>query len=193
MWTGGKSTRWGFATALGPATIVAVIGLLAVGSVRARECHCLPADACWPDHHAWYSLNSTVGGRLIATVPIGSVCHDPHYDEAACAALQSSWTLPPTQYVHSLLLTDFGEDGLLSAEVLTATWCSYQSSSSVMEMYWANRSCDPFTARSSPCELGNYVSYAVNASGPQDIAAAVRFAKQHNIRFVVRNTGHEYV
>ena len=60
-----------------------------------------------------------------------------------------------------------------------------------MEPFWQNRSCDPFEDRSTPCVLGNYVSYAVNVSSATDIAAAVKFAKQNNVRFVVKNTGHE--
>lgn len=60
-------------------------------------CRCLPGDACWPSTAAWDSFNETIDGRLIANVPIGSVCHDPTYDEEACAALQESWTLGETQ------------------------------------------------------------------------------------------------
>ncbi|RBQ82438.1 hypothetical protein VDGD_09255 [Verticillium dahliae] len=67
-----------------------------------------------------------------------------------------------------------------------------QSSSSVMAPLFANQSCDPFQARDAPCELGNYVVYAVDASGPQDIIAALKFAEEKNVRFVTRNTGHDY-
>lgn len=70
---------------------------------------------------------------------------------------------------------------------------SVESSSSVMQSFFANQSCDPFTDRSTPCQLGNYVSYAVRASCAADVQAAVWFAKLNNIRLVVRNTGHEYV
>jgi hypothetical protein len=71
------------------------------GSCKPRDtsCHCLPEDSCWPASNKWDALNSTVGGRLIATVPIGSPCHDPNYDAAACAALQADWNYPQTQYV----------------------------------------------------------------------------------------------
>jgi hypothetical protein len=68
---------------------------------------------------------------------------------------------------------------------------SLESSSSVMQSYFANQSCDPFTSSSTPCELGNYVSYSVNASGAADIQAAVNFARTNKVRLVVRNTGHE--
>ncbi len=71
----------------------------AYASSPGKGCHCLPSDSCWPDKSAWDALNATVGGRLIATVPIASVCHDPHYDKTICSALRSNWTLPPTQCV----------------------------------------------------------------------------------------------
>lgn len=62
-----------------------------------------------------------------------------------------------------------------------------------MEAFFANQSCDPFTPQSTPCQLGNYVSYAVNVSNTQDVQTALLFARAANIRVVVRNTGHEYV
>ncbi|KAE8352510.1 hypothetical protein BDV28DRAFT_124558 [Aspergillus coremiiformis] len=129
-------------------------------------CHCLPGDRCWPSPSAWKSLNTTVGGRLIATVPIGSPCHEPNYDAAACAALQSSWNTPLPHL---------------------------ESSSSIMQTYFANQSCDPFAAQSQPCLLGNYPRYTVNVSSSADVIAAVKFAQAHNIRFVIKNTGHDYM
>lgn len=62
-----------------------------------------------------------------------------------------------------------------------------------MQQFFTNRSCDPFTDKSSPCELGNYVSYAVDVSTSDDVVAAIQFAQDNNIRFVIKNTGHEYV
>ncbi|KAJ5174331.1 uncharacterized protein N7482_000208 [Penicillium canariense] len=135
-------------------------------SYSSSQCRCLPGDACWPAPSAWASLNSTVGGRLIATVPIGSPCHDPNYDAVACAALQAGWTEPQTHLA---------------------------SSSSVMQVYFANQTCDPFTAESQPCQLGNFPDYSVNVSSSADIVAAVQFAQAKNIRFVIKNTGHDYL
>jgi len=38
------------------------------------------------------------------------------------------------------------------------------------------------------------VEYFVNISQAEHVAETVRFAKEHNIRFIlVKNTGHEYV
>jgi hypothetical protein len=59
-------------------------------------CRCVPGDVCWPSSATWNSFNATVHGRLIATVPQASVCHDPFYDEAACAGLKEGWDLTQT-------------------------------------------------------------------------------------------------
>lgn len=58
----------------------------------APTCKYIPGDAGWPSHEAWHKLNTTVGGRLIATVPVADVCHNggifSAYNETACADLQ---------------------------------------------------------------------------------------------------------
>ncbi|CRK16457.1 hypothetical protein BN1723_010987 [Verticillium longisporum] len=153
-----------FSLALQAAALAAFQG--AAAAPAASSCYCLPGDACWPKESAWSQFNSTVGGRLVATVPIGSPCHDPTYDAAACAQLQSQWTNPLTHI---------------------------PSSSSVMQTYFANQSCDPFTDRAKPCTLGNYVSYAVDVECSSDVARALKFAKANNLRVVVRNTGHDFL
>ncbi|KAJ4256112.1 hypothetical protein NW762_009188 [Fusarium torreyae] len=129
------------------------------------SCKCFPGDSCWPSEREWKSLNSTVNGHLIKTVPLGSPCHDPTYDAEECKYLQSQWQL---------------------------TEVHMYSSSSVMAPWFANQSCDPFQPRSRPCELGNYVRYAVEATTKADVVNAINFARNHNIRFVIRNTGHDY-
>ena len=60
-----------------------------------------------------------------------------------------------------------------------------------MAPFFANQSCDPFTIESKPCTLGNYVKYAINVTKPLEIAEGLAFATKHNVRLVIRNTGHE--
>lgn len=62
-----------------------------------------------------------------------------------------------------------------------------------MQSYFANQSCDPFSDRSIPCTLGNYVSYSVKATEHWDVIAALEFAKKNNVRVLVRNTGHDFL
>ncbi|KAI1136466.1 FAD-binding domain-containing protein [Hypoxylon sp. FL0543] len=137
-----------------------------ISATRPARCKYLPGDANWPPQGEWSALNDTVHGRLIATIPLGSPCHDPTYDEDLCASLREQW--------------------LYSSVHL-------ESSSSVMAPLFANQSCDPWQPRDKPCTLGNYVSYAVNVSSADDIIAALKFVEEKNVRFVIRNTGHDYL
>jgi hypothetical protein len=66
-------------------------------------------------------------------------------------------------------------------------------SGEIMNPYFQNQSCDPFTPANRTCELGNYVSYSINVTGPKDVVAGIQFAKTHNVRLVIKNTGHEQV
>ena len=61
-----------------------------------------------------------------------------------------------------------------------------------MAPWFTNESCTPFSSEDSACSIGNYVSYAVNVSSATDVQLALVFATTHNIRFVIRNTGHDY-
>lgn len=61
-----------------------------------------------------------------------------------------------------------------------------------MTSYSTGQTCDPFAPRESPCTIGNYNTYTVNATKVEDVKAALDFAKKNNIRFVVRNTGHDF-
>ncbi|KAL6705437.1 hypothetical protein ACN47E_006702 [Coniothyrium glycines] len=136
------------------------------GAPGPKKCYLLPSDSDWPSQDVWNRLNTTVNGKLVATVPIGSPCHDPTYDEAACNSLKTQWTNP-----------------------LTHT----PSSHSIMQAYFANQSCDPFSDRSIPCTLGNYVSYSIKATETRDVIAGLEFAKAANLRLIVRNTGHDFL
>ncbi|KAL4997435.1 hypothetical protein BDV10DRAFT_186227 [Aspergillus recurvatus] len=69
---------------------------------------------------------------------------------------------------------------------------SYNSFSSLMSPYSNNATCDPFSPAEQPCTLGNYVVYAVNVSRAEPVVQTLKFVTKHNIRLVVRNTGHYY-
>ncbi|KAB5525547.1 hypothetical protein GE09DRAFT_1178214 [Coniochaeta sp. 2T2.1] len=143
-------------------SIVCTALLTAAYASRTR-CTCIPTDDCWPDENEWHKLNSTVGGRLIATVPAASVCHGEAYNESACDAVRQLWDFPQPHIFAS------GE---------------------IMSPYWQNGSCDPF---STGCSLGTYVSYSIAVEGPEDVRAGIDFSTRHNIRLVIKNTGHDYL
>jgi hypothetical protein len=127
-------------------------------------CHCTPLDPCWPSSTQWEALNTTINGQLIKTVPVGHVCHDPTYDEARCKSVRENW--PDGEWRSSL------PEGIFATS-------------------FVNFTCDPMGAREDPCEVGRYAQYTINVTKPLDISAGLAFAKKHNIRLVVKNTGHE--
>lgn len=144
------------------------------------QCKCFPGEACWPSPAEWDGLHQSVNGRLIATVPIASVCYNntnlpdhsmstsSAFDAQACDALRAAWDDPKTHYT---------------------------SPSSPMHSWYANNSCTPFsTPPGSQCVLGTYPQYVVNASLENRVAdyrATLAFAAAKHIRLVIRNTGHD--
>ncbi|XXH05345.1 hypothetical protein Hte_011771 [Hypoxylon texense] len=62
-----------------------------------------------------------------------------------------------------------------------------------MAPFFTNQSCDPFLPPESPCVVGAYIRYAVNATAVSDFQATLEFAKAHNIRLVIRNTAHDFL
>jgi len=76
--------------------LTSLLGLASLASAAQRpppnnRCRNIPGDAGWPSAREWKQLNATVGGKLIATVPVGHVCHDSGvvhaYDEQKCWAV----------------------------------------------------------------------------------------------------------
>ncbi|KAI1195866.1 hypothetical protein F5X97DRAFT_306967 [Nemania serpens] len=136
-------------------------------------CRVIPGDASWPSAETWAEFNTTLRGNLIATTPIAAPCHTTLFGQAnalfdpdECAALRDSWFFPETHI---------------------------QSPSSPMAYPFSDNSCNPFSAPDTPCTIGSHAVYTVNATGAADFRDAVRFAADHNIRLVIRNSGHDYL
>ncbi len=66
-------------------------------SRSSSECRYLSGDSGWPSIPAWSQRDSTVQGRLIATVPLGLPCHNSTYNATECAILSADWVLPQYQ------------------------------------------------------------------------------------------------
>ncbi|KAJ5502599.1 hypothetical protein N7463_005473 [Penicillium fimorum] len=125
-------------------------------------CRCMPQDPAGLE--IIYGGDST---KRWAGIPIASVCHIDSfttYNESQCAQLQSNWGFPATHY---------------------------ESPSSVMAPIFTDLSCNPFSLKTLPCTVGNYVRYTVDAITAAHVQKTIHFAARHNIRPVIRNTGHD--
>lgn len=109
-------------------------------------------------------------GALIAVVPVLAPCFG--FDGQ-----------PPQQGACDVVLANFTN--------------SYFRSSQPGATQSVNWEQDPITGADcyeagKPCELGNSPPFAVAASTPALVSAALTFAAAHNLRVVIKSTGHEY-
>jgi len=64
-----------------------------------------------------------------------------------------------------------------------------------MSPLWQGRTCMPpsiFTSPNRTCTIGGYPAYVLNATTVAQVQLAVNFARNKNIRLVVKNTGHDF-
>ncbi|KAF9979357.1 hypothetical protein BGZ73_000051 [Actinomortierella ambigua] len=153
-----------------PDPVVNDTAVLMSSALPSSNCRCLPDQPCWPSATTWQALNTTVGGRLIATTPPAQACHYAFYEPGKCWAIQKGYIdqrwreLQPGAMSYTNWETHNGEGCLGTSSFLRP-----------------------------PCRQGAVPLYTVNATNIEDVQATLKFAKQHNIRLVIRNTGHDVV
>ncbi|KFZ14095.1 hypothetical protein V502_06248 [Pseudogymnoascus sp. VKM F-4520 (FW-2644)] len=131
-----------------------------------KVCKAQPGTKAWPSEAKWESLDNSLSGQLIKTIPPGAVCHpsQPSYDGAACPAVQAGWKL--------------------------AKWHTENPVSVIMDNF-ANDTCLPDPKY--PCSGEGYPIYVVNATTAEHVKKGVDFARQNKVRLVVKGTGHDYL
>ena len=142
----------------------------AAAAFGAAAGYCSPGDTCWPTVAQWAQLNASVGGRMLALLPEGAPCAAAPLSPA-CAAVETSWT--------------------------NASWRRAQPGASQYPLWEADaRTGANCWTPGAPCSQGNVPPFAVAAradaaDGAADVAAALRFAQAHNLRVVVKASGHD--
>ncbi|KAJ3573628.1 hypothetical protein NPX13_g4624 [Xylaria arbuscula] len=141
----------------------------AVNSLPTRadpECKVFPGDAAWPSESDWARLNASIDGVLLKPKPAASACYPgPDYNQAQCQFLISGTSS-----------TRFWLDDPLTE---LAQWT--QGSSCVATLTPAGN-----------CTRGGFPEYVVNATSAKHVQGAVNFARDNNIRLVIKNTGHDF-
>ena len=145
--------------------------------------YCTPKQACWPSANDWSAFNSTVGGRLVKVVPWADPCFPKPNGvrNAECNAVKSS-------YMSGLARAD--QIGIAQSE----NWAYCYSNEGDAAECQLNQ-LNPFLSVTllSECKLGRISPYAVAVSSAEDVQKTIAFAKQRNIKVVIKNTGHEYL
>jgi len=139
------------------------------------KCKCAPGDYCWPSNWKWQLLNATVGGNLRVNTPPAAACYNTFqgplgnintYDAAKCAEVTANFADEQYQINHPT----------------AGLWT-----------YFTNDTCRPTTNPSDTCTLGYYPVLYITAKSIGHIQAGVSFARDHNLRLIIRNTGHDFL
>ncbi|KAH7128243.1 FAD/FMN-containing isoamyl alcohol oxidase-like protein MreA [Dendryphion nanum] len=131
-----------------------------------RECKYIPGDDNWPSEEEWEEFNDALEGALLKPKPLASACYNgPDYNAKRCEDLKRQWT---TSALHA-------NDPI-----------------SFMSLWATGYSCVPTSNPNSTCTQGGYPVYVVNATTVRHVQMAVNFARNQNIRLVIKNSGHNY-
>lgn len=138
---------------------------------RPRDCKTAPGDPLWPSDALWDVFNLLLDGALTQITPLASPCYPTssydNYNASHCTALTSSWGVPSTHY---------SDPGSIMFPLYEGKTCMPGSNASQLGM----------------CTQGGYSSYSVNVSTVAQIQLAINFARNLDLRLVVKNTGHDY-
>ncbi|XP_055348574.1 uncharacterized protein LOC129595554 [Paramacrobiotus metropolitanus] len=139
---------------------------------NSTKCRCLPGDSCWPSDADWNALNTSLAGRLVIPHPTAYPCYaGAGFNSRDCQQIQKYYNRP------GFLITKPGSMQNFNWEDLGAQRCTLESGNE-----WG-----------VVCQSGRTPAYAVDAHSPEDIQRAMSFASKHNLRVVVKTTGHDYL
>lgn len=130
-------------------------------AVSRLRCKAFPGDPTWPDEKEWAQLNRTLGGALLKPLPPASVCYrtSPNFDAEACDFL-----------VRNASRTSFYLDDPLT----------------VLTQWPQGNTCLLSQSQTGNCTQGGFPVYVVNATTVKHVQAAVNFARNKNIRLVIK-------
>ncbi|KAL7625354.1 hypothetical protein AAE478_004570 [Parahypoxylon ruwenzoriense] len=134
------------------------------------KCKTYLGDFLWPSNSTWNVFNLLLGGSLIETVPYASVCYDSfgNYDKDKCDFITNNW--------------------------INASIYHTEDPTSINAVLFQGLTCMPpaFMPPGTQCTVGGYPAYAVTARNVAQIQLAVNFARNANLRLVIKNTGHDF-
>ncbi|KAF4909239.1 FAD-linked oxidoreductase ZEB1 [Colletotrichum fructicola] len=139
------------------------------GKRAARSCKVFPGDSAWPSSATWSLFDLLTGSALVDGVPSAAVCYKdwPQYDEAKCAEVTAQWASPSYQ--------------------------AFEPTGLDFPLYEGVSCLPPSLTRSNAtCTQGGHPSYVLNATNVAQIQLAVNFARNLNLRLIVKNKGHDF-
>ncbi|KAF8692566.1 hypothetical protein AX14_002469 [Amanita brunnescens Koide BX004] len=144
-----------------------------VGSAN-PTCKCLSYETCWPSASEFSLLASQLSQPLIKPVPFASACYPPSHPSGNCTNVLTH-------------LADGRYRSKIPGAMEAINFETFIFENGTIDACYYN------TTLGFPCEQGNIPVLGVEAREVSDIQAGVKFAAKHNLRLVIKNTGHDYL
>ena len=138
------------------------------------SCTCIYGDHCWPSALVFSSLESQLSHPLLYLRPIAAACYPVDAPSGNCSALAQVWGDGNWRS---------NQPGAMEA----SNFETYMFKNGTIDACFLN------TTVGIPCNQGSVPIIGVNATTPEDVQAAVRFAVQNDLKLVVKNTGYACV
>lgn len=124
------------------------------------KCKAFLGSDDWPLEREWQTLNATLGGALLQPPLPATACYPgPSQDAEACAFL-----------VNNASNSHFYIDDPVS----------------VLTQWPQGETCLPARNATGSCTRGGFPQYVVNASTVKHVQAAVNFARNNNVRLIIK-------
>jgi hypothetical protein len=135
-------------------------GLVVTPRATDPRCKAFPGSDDWPSGIEWSRLDTSMNGRLLRPIPPAAACYSgPSRDQELCSFLLLNSTT-----------TRFWADDPLTAQA-----------------QWAQGTTCPLLANpQGECTQGGYPVYVANVTTARDVQLAVNFARNRNIRLIIK-------
>ena len=150
------------------------VPLLVVIDNAVDTCRCLYGNPCWPNEDEFAKLGSQLSQTILQPRPPASACYPPSSLSSNCSDVTAhftdgNWRSDQPGAMQSINFETFAfPQGHVEA-------------------------CYLDTKLGIPCEQGSVPPVGVDARSASDVQAAVNFARHHNLRLVVKGTGHDFL
>jgi len=125
------------------------------------RCKVFPGDPNWPSEREWASFNSSIDGALLKPLPPQAVCYSssPVFNTTFCNAIAGG-QVDPLFYLNDPV--------------------------SVQSLWAQGNTCLITRNATGECTQGGYPTYVVDARTVKQVQAAVNFARNKNLRLVIK-------
>jgi hypothetical protein len=140
----------------------------------ADTCRCLYGEPCWPNEFEFAKLATQLSQPVLHPLPPASACYHPSASSDSCEDVTAHFTDGTWRSNHPGAMQSINFEAFESHKGHISA-------------------CYLDTALGIPCKQGSVPPVGVDARSESDVQAAVNFAKQHNLKLVVKGTGHDFL